>query len=65
MKRYWLFAGSYYYPSGGMGDFQESFDTKEELLNYYSREDDEDEEYINFFEWGQMLDTETNDWTNL
>lgn len=30
MKRYWLFAGETYYPSGGMGDFRGCFDSSEE-----------------------------------
>jgi hypothetical protein len=29
MKPFWLFAGDYYYPSGGMDDFKDSFDTLE------------------------------------
>jgi len=29
-KRFWLFAGDNYYPSGGMKDFKGSFDTAEE-----------------------------------
>jgi hypothetical protein len=32
MKKYHLFAGSYY-PSGGMGDHQGCFDTEEEAMN--------------------------------
>ncbi len=32
MKRYMLFAGSQYYPSGGWDDFKDSFDTCEEAL---------------------------------
>jgi hypothetical protein len=31
MKRYMVFAFDSYYPSGGMQDFQFSFDTKEEF----------------------------------
>lgn len=32
MKRFLLFTGLYYYPSGGMDDFREDFDTLEEAL---------------------------------
>lgn len=30
MKRYWLFGWDFYYPSGGMDDFIEAFETLEE-----------------------------------
>lgn len=33
MKRYFAFAGSRYYPSGGMGDLTGDFDTKEEAVS--------------------------------
>ena len=32
MKRFLLFTGLYYYPSGGMDDFREDFDTLEEAV---------------------------------
>ncbi len=60
MKRYWLFAGNYYYPSGGMGDFQESFEDSD-LLHKYFNENREDK----FWDWGQILDTKTNEWTSV
>jgi hypothetical protein len=34
-KRYWLFAGENCYPSGGMNDFQESFDTRDQAYHYW------------------------------
>lgn len=34
MKRYLLFQGVLYYPSGGWSDFQGSFDTAEEALEH-------------------------------
>ena len=34
MKRYLLFAGYDYYPSGGMGDFKNDFDTIDEAMQY-------------------------------
>lgn len=30
MKRYWMFAGDFYYPSGGMLDFKGSYDSLDE-----------------------------------
>lgn len=30
MKRYLVFAGNYYYPSGGWNDFHSAYDTLEE-----------------------------------
>lgn len=35
MKRYWLFVYATYYPSGGMNDFEESFDTINECKEYF------------------------------
>lgn len=32
MKRYWLFIYPCHYPSGGMHDYEKSFDTKEEAV---------------------------------
>lgn len=32
-KPFWVFGGSYYYPSGGMGDFVGDFAAIEEALN--------------------------------
>lgn len=34
IKRWAVFAGDNYYPSGGMGDFRASFDTKEEAKDF-------------------------------
>ena len=34
MKRYLLFAGYDYYPSGGMDDFKNDFDTIDEAIQY-------------------------------
>ena len=47
MKRYLLFTGEYYYPSGGWRDFRDSFDTVEEALTQ-SRGD-----------WWHIVDSET------
>jgi hypothetical protein len=32
-KRFMLFAGSHYYPSGGMNDYVRSFDTVEQAIS--------------------------------
>lgn len=32
-KPFWVFGGSYYYPSGGMGDFVGDFATLKEALD--------------------------------
>ena len=45
MKRYWVFACPYYYPNGGMGDLEGTFDTWEECLLHI------DEEYGESNEW--------------
>lgn len=34
IKRWAVFAGENYYPCGGMGDFQASFDTQEEAETF-------------------------------
>lgn len=50
IKQYLIFAGHYYYPSGGWSDFQDSFDTLEEAeemaLYFYSISKD----------WVQIID---------
>lgn len=46
MKRYLLFAGSWYYPGGGWNDFVESFDTLEEAMEH---PDAIQEEYTNWY----------------
>ncbi len=47
MKRYMLFAGYEYYPSGGMGDFVGYFDTMSEAV-----------QHIQNVEWWHVLDTQ-------
>ena len=37
LKRYLLFAGDYYYPSGGMNDFVDSFDSIEEAVAQHDK----------------------------
>jgi hypothetical protein len=59
MKRYLLFAGDEYYPTGGWGDFISDFDTLEEakkdLLSgrfdkdWYQIVDTQNKEVVDFF----------------
>ncbi len=48
MKRFLIFAGNDHYPSGGMGDFIDDFDTIDEVKDYM----------INalYFDWYQFYD---------
>jgi hypothetical protein len=39
MKRYALFLGEFYYPSGGWDDFKNSFDTLDEAIKAALKED--------------------------
>jgi len=54
MKRYWIFYGDHYYPSGGIGDFAIWFDTLEEAKEYLLTTDDR-------YEWYSVVDTQTID----
>lgn len=50
MKRFSIFAGDYYYPSGGMDDFIDSFDeleVAEDFIKYYT---------IRKYDWYQIFD---------
>lgn len=57
MKRFWLFSGDYYYPQGGMRDFIESFDTKEEAKELYLKIKTEWS-----YQWYHIFDLETGEW---
>lgn len=48
MKRFLLFWGDIYYPSGGWGDFKGSYDTIEEALDKCTKA-----------EWYQIVDIST------
>jgi hypothetical protein len=51
-----LFAGSTYYPSGGMNDFVSSYPTIEEAIKGYHAK------YINHsYMWAHVYDKETGD----
>ena len=70
MKRYLVFLGENYYPSGGMDDFLNDFDTPEEckkairesLAEGFDPRWESLEEYISKqykSSWGHVYDTET------
>lgn len=58
-KRYWLFSFDNYYPSGGMNDFNDSFETMEEAMALAVKNrrdcdelwDNVDKKYY-YLEWG-------------
>jgi hypothetical protein len=50
MKRYWLFAGSVYYPQGGISDLVDSFDTIEEARTAFDESGEE---------WAQIVDSQS------
>lgn len=52
MKRYFLFAGENYYPSGGFGDFRKDADNIEELKEVFFNE-------FKWCDWCHILDTQT------
>lgn len=70
MKRYLAFFGSDYYPSGGMNDFINDFDTIEECKKAFDEKIKEDfnpgydtlEEHIPYqwsYSWAHIYDTKT------
>ena len=54
MKRFLLFSGMVYYPSGGWGDFDDSFDSLEEAKTAALKTFDDDG-----CDWWQIVDCET------
>jgi hypothetical protein len=52
MKRYWLFAGENYYPSGGIYDFRYCFDTTEEAIDYINNN-------TRSFDWAHVVDSQS------
>jgi hypothetical protein len=69
MKQFLAFYGSNYYPSGGMSDFMNDFDTLEEAIIALEKNEQQnrfsDQEPWEF-RWGQIYDTEKRDivWTH-
>lgn len=51
MKRFIVFAGSTYYPTGGWGDMKSSFDTFEEANDLVSSVDN--------YDWFEIVDITT------
>jgi len=49
VKRYLLFCGHFYYPSGGWDDFSGDYDTIEEAKKHIE------------YEWNQIVDLETGE----
>lgn len=58
MKRYLLFAGNNYYPSGGMNDLAGDFDTIEEAVAFIGPRPGkvEDYEYTISFDWAEIVE---------
>ena len=65
MKRFMLFQGSEYYPSGGMSDFIGSYYTLEAALNQVEQtiKNDTYESLTDFwrYRWAHIYDIETNE----
>lgn len=62
LSRYMLFAYYHYYPSGGMGDYQESFKSVEDALSWLNEVEGEgtDWEYrTHDFQEAHVYDVET------
>ncbi len=55
MKKYALFAGMSYYPSGGMGDHVGYFDAEEDAISYFNSNT------AGYFgwDWAQIVETDT------
>jgi hypothetical protein len=62
MRRYALFAGSVFYPRGGMNDFIDSFDTREEAIRTAAKLI-ADQGLISVF-WAHLWDTTMTPQTN-
>ena len=54
LKRYALFAGEYYYPSGGWHDFCDSFDDVDAALKHLR-------ENVTFKTWWHVVDLQTGE----
>jgi hypothetical protein len=58
MKRFWLFQGERYYPTGGMRDFIDSFDTQEEAISHAKEHAVEKNPKYYGNNWAHVLDTQ-------
>ena len=54
MKRYFLFTGDYFYPAGGMNDFDNSFDSLEAAIEYVKASHSR-------MQWHHVVDMTTGD----
>jgi len=54
MNRFLLFAGSYYYPSGGWNDFVQSFESLESAKDYIITN-------VSGYDWIQIVDSKTEE----
>ncbi len=64
LKRFWLFGGIKFYPSGGLEDFKKSYDSLEEAVHDAERKEFSSIEYSHMhdrLEWYQILDTQINE----
>ena len=52
MKKYMLFEGLHYYPSGGFGDFKGTFDTIEEAISFIAPNEHD-------IYWSHIVETES------
>lgn len=53
MKRFLVFTGCHYYPSGGWDDYDKNFDTIEEAMDYLTNT------IPDSFDWWQIVDLQT------
>lgn len=58
IKRFVVFRGDYYYPSGGWDDFAASFDTVEEALEF-TRTPNVVNRIVLHYDWYQIIDLNT------
>ena len=58
MKKFMVFTGSDYYPSGGMKDFRADFDTLDEALKFLVKDPESRD-------WFQIYNTETREIVDL
>lgn len=63
MKRYLVFGHDVYYPCGGINDLIGSFETEEEINEYFTEKMNNKEKYFSECDYYQVLDIQTgNDW---
>lgn len=65
MKQYLLFAGDYYYPSGGMSDLHGQYDNFEEALQEGENLINLDESDANHKSWAHIQDIKSGNLTTI